>query len=89
MAIDVKAAVISAGTVVGILYILCVVFFLVAPSSALAFGNLLFHGVDLTKIARDSMTLGSTALGFVVMELLTMIVVWMYARLYNRNSRAL
>ena len=74
----------SLAFVFGIFYVVCAVLFAVAPSATLGLFNSLFHGIDINQIAKDSISFGETAVGFVVTVVFAWIVGWVFAAFYNK-----
>ncbi len=73
----------TAGTALGITYVLCVILFWLIPDLALTVFSYMFHGVDITKIPSRPMELTTTIVGFV--ETLVFGYVWgaVFALAYN------
>jgi len=76
----------SLATVSGTVYVLCAIFIAIAPQTALSLSKDLFHGIDITQIARTTVTLGSTVAGFVEIIVLSLLVGWVFAVIYNYIS---
>ena len=74
----------SLALVFGIFYVVCAVLFAIAPSATLGLFNSLFHGIDINQIAKDSISFGETAIGFVITVIFALIVGWLYAVFYNK-----
>ena len=48
-----KVVGLTLGSLGAILYVICIVFYWVAPKATLTYFNYLFHGVDLTEAAKQ------------------------------------
>ena len=59
-----KAVSYSLALVSGIVYLLCVFFFAIAPQTTLNLFKYMFHGIDITKIASGPASLGNVVIGF-------------------------
>lgn len=81
-----KIVSLSLSTVSGIVYILCAIFIAISPQAALSLSKDLFHGIDITQIARTTVTLGSTVAGFVEIIVLSLVIGWLFAVIYNYLS---
>ncbi len=73
----------SLAIISGITYVLCAVFFVLAPQATLGFFKEMFHGIDITKIAVPSVPLGSAVFGFVEIVVFSLIAGWLFAAIYN------
>jgi len=73
----------SLASVAGIVYILCAIFFAIAPLTTLSFFKDIFHGVDLTQLARTTISFGNTVAGFVEIVVSALVTGWMFAVMYN------
>ncbi len=78
-----KRVAFSLATVAGIVYIVCAILVAIAPAWTVNTFGALFHGIDISQIARDSVPLGSTILGLVEIVVLALIVGWLFAKVYN------
>ena len=74
----------SLAAVSGIVYLACAILVAIAPSWTVGFFGALFHGIDITQIARTPVPLGSTVLGLVEIVVLGYVVGWLYAKIYNK-----
>jgi len=74
----------SLAAVSGIVYLACAILVAIAPSWTVSFFGALFHGIDITQIARTPVPLGSTVLGLVEIVVLGYVVGWLYAKIYNK-----
>jgi len=73
----------SLAIIFGIIYILCTLFFAMAPQLTLSFFNVMFHRIDITKIASTPVPLGSAIFGFIEIVVLSLIAGWLFATIYN------
>lgn len=78
-----KSIGLASAAVSAIGYVLCVLFFAVAPEGALQFFSAMFHGVDITEIAADMVWSSAIILGFVEIVVLSFVGGWLFAVLYN------
>ena len=67
----------------GIVYFLCALLFAITPDGTLNLFKEMFHGVDITKIARTGISLSSTIIGFIEIVIFSLIVGWLFAAVYN------
>lgn len=67
----------------GILYLACALLFAVAPQAMLNLANNLFHGLDITQIAKTSMTFGGVLAGLIQAIVYAWIAGWLFAAVYN------
>ena len=74
----------SLAAVSGIVYLACAILVAIAPSWTVGFFGALFHGIDITQIARTPVPLGSAVLGLVEIVVLGYVVGWLYAKIYNK-----
>lgn len=81
-----KAAALSLAGVSGTGYVICAALFAAAPQQTLGFFNEMFHGIDLTRIARENMTFGGTLVGFAGVVVLSLAAGWLFATAYNYLS---
>ena len=78
-----KRVALSLASVSGIVYIVCAILIAISPEWTMASFGALFHGIDISKIARSPVPLGSTVLGFVEIVVFALIVGWLFAKIYN------
>lgn len=67
----------------GIVYIVCSIFFLIAPVKTLNLFNNWFHGIDLVKIIKPSLSLSSVVIGFFELIIFAGLVALIFSFLYN------
>ena len=69
--------------VAGVVYAVCAILVAIFPTGTVnVFGNL-FHGIDISKIARVP-TLGGTIIGLIEIFILGWIIGWFFAIVYNK-----
>ena len=78
-----KKVALSLASVAGIVYIICAILVAIAPAWTVNTFGALFHGIDITKIATIP-TLTGTIIGFVEIIVLSLIVGWLFAVIYNK-----
>jgi len=71
-----------AGTA-GIAYIICALLIAISPTGTVKVFGALFHGIDISKIARGSMPFMSTIIGLIEIIALSLIVGYIFAKIYN------
>ncbi len=79
-----KVAYATAG-VFAALYVICAVAFVLAPGAVMSLANNLFHGVDLSKIADNTMTIGGFVIGLVQVAVYGLLAGWIFTGVYNRT----
>ncbi len=70
-------------TTAGIAYIICAVFVILSPVKTINFFNNLFHGIDLTKIIKPSLSFGSVITGFLELIIFIFLMALIFSFLYN------
>ncbi len=78
-----KRVAFSLAIVAGIVYIVCAILVAIAPAWTVNTFGALFHGIDISQIARESVPFGSTITGLVEIVVLALIVGWLFAKVYN------
>ena len=78
-----KKVAFSLAIVAGIVYIVCAILVAIAPVWTVNTFGALFHGIDISQIARESVPLGNTITGLVEIVVLALIVGWLFAKVYN------
>ena len=71
-------------SVAGLAYVVCAILIAIAPESTVNLFGSLFHGIDINKIASDSISLGRTVLGFIEIIVLGYIAGWLFGKIYNK-----
>ncbi len=73
----------SLGITLGLFYILCLVFFYLMPEATLNLTQGLFHGLDLSKITKTTISIGGAVTGLIEIFFLGLIAGWIFAQAYN------
>ena len=68
----------------GIVSIVCLLLVLIAKNFTINLFGAIFHGIDLSQIATDNITLGSVILGFAEVVIIGFILGWLFAKVYNK-----
>ena len=66
MKLNTKLFALATGITTTIFSLVCAILFWLAPQISLTIFNSLFHGIDLTKIAKNDLTFGSVILGLII-----------------------
>ena len=77
------AAGVSCATITGALFLACAAAYALVPDATLVFFNLLFHGLDIRKIAVP-MTWSGVITGLLIAVIGAYALTWAWAALYNR-----
>lgn len=77
-----KIVALSLAIVSAILSIACALLLKLAPEATVSVFGSIFHGIDITKIATP-VTLSGVLIGLVVIIILSSIVGWLFALIYN------
>ncbi|MBS3149457.1 hypothetical protein J4455_02065 [Candidatus Woesearchaeota archaeon] len=82
MKLNAKHFIFTMTTFVAVVYIICAILILMAPVTSIKIANLLFHGLDLTKISR---TIGFVDIvyGFIVSTIATVIYSAIFVTIWN------
>lgn len=81
-----KKAMVAAALAGGILSLICAFFVAIAPQATLKIGNTIAHGVDITMIAKQNMTVGSVIIGVIVVAIISAVTVGIFGYFYNKLS---
>lgn len=73
----------SLAGVAGIFYVICAALVALAPAVAMGVFKHLFHGIDITQIARTAVPFESTIIGLVEIVVLSFVAGWLFATIYN------
>ena len=73
--------------VVGIVSLVCLLLVVIARDFTINLFGAIFHGIDLSQIAADNITIGSAILGFVEVVVIGFILGWLFAVIYNKVAR--
>lgn len=79
-----KATAYALAIVSGIVSLVCLLLIAIAPAFSLNFFGAIFHGIELSKIAADNITIGSAILGLVEVVVGAFILGWLFAVIYNK-----
>lgn len=82
--LNAKKVAVSLAAVSAILYIACALLIVVAPDFTLNLFSNLFHGIDITQIAGQPVSFGSTLLGLVEIIAYALIAGALFAWIYNK-----
>lgn len=83
MKLNAHAAGASCAAVTGLAYVVCAVAYALIPDATISFFNLLFHGLDIRKVA-TAMTWGGVVGGLLIAVVGAYALTWLWAALYNR-----
>lgn len=83
MKLNAHAAGSSCAAITGLVYVVCAAAYALIPDATLAFFNLLFHGLDIRKVA-IGMTWGGVVGGLLITVIGAYILTWLWATWYNR-----
>ncbi|MBI2128871.1 hypothetical protein HYU07_01395 [Candidatus Woesearchaeota archaeon] len=81
--LSVKTTALALAIVGGILSLACAAIIALWPAGSLKFFNAIFHGIDLTLIAKANVSIGSVVLGLVEVMVIGAIAGALFAWLYN------
>ena len=81
--LNAKRVALSLASVAAIVYVVCAILVAIFPTEIVNVFGSLFHGIDISKITRESVPLGSTILGLIEIFVLGLIVGWLFAKIYN------
>ena len=81
--LNTKRVAFSLAGVAGIIYLICAILVTIAPIWTINVFGALFHGIDISQIATTP-TLANTAIGFVEIIALALIIGWLFAIIYNK-----
>jgi len=82
--LNIKRTALSLAIVAAVLYIACALLIVIAPDFTIGLFSNLFHGIDITKIADMSISLGSTIIGLVEIIIYALIAGGLFAWVYNK-----
>lgn len=83
MKLNARAAGLSCAAITGLAYLVCAAAYALIPDATLAFFNLLFHGLDIRKVA-TAMTWGGVIGGLLIAVVGAYVLTWFWATWYNR-----
>lgn len=70
-------------SVSGIVSLVCLLLIVIAKDFTINLFSAIFHGIDLSQITADNITIGSVILGFVEVVIAGFILGWLFAKVYN------
>ena len=70
--------------VVGIVSLVCLLLVFIAKDFTISLFGAIFHGIDLSQIVADNITIGSAILGFAEVIVIGFILGWLFAIIYNK-----
>jgi len=70
--------------VMGILSIVCALLLVLIPGFTLNFFGNIFHGIDITQIAKTSVTFSEFLIGLIEVLIGSYLIGWIFARVYNK-----
>lgn len=82
--LDEKKVAFSLAGTSGIIYIICAVLIAIFPTGTVRTFGYLFHGIDISRIARESVPFTETIIGLVEIVALSLIVGYIFAVIYNK-----
>ncbi|MBS3146560.1 hypothetical protein J4471_02580 [Candidatus Woesearchaeota archaeon] len=82
MKINPKQFVITLSTFIGVIYVICAILITLAPVTSMKVANLIFHGMDLTKIPKE-ISFPDIIYGFIVSIISTIIFSMIFVYLWN------
>jgi len=82
--LDAKATGYTLASVAGIVSLACLLLIVIAKEFTINLFGAIFHGIDLSQIAADNITVSSAVLGFVEVVVVGFILGWLFAVIYNK-----
>lgn len=82
--LSVKGVTYSATIVAAVLYVLCALAIWVAPQGTIAFFAYLFHGINLSALPGQALTLGNAVIGLIITVVGTAVISAAFTALYNK-----
>ena len=74
-------------SVAGIVSIVCLLLVVIAKDFTINLFGAIFHGIDLSQITADNITIGSAIIGFVEVIVIGFVLGWLFAKIYNYFSK--
>ena len=68
----------------GIIYIVCAMLVAIFPAGTVKVFGALFHGIDISKITRESVPFTSTIIGLIEIVALSLVAGYIFAKIYNK-----
>ncbi len=70
--------------VMGILSVVCALLLVLIPGFTLNFFSNILHGIDITQIAKTSVTFSEFAIGLIEVLIGSYLIGWIFAKIYNK-----
>ncbi len=68
----------------GIVSLICYILILITPAGSVSLFGSIFHGIDINKIAVDSVSISNGLLGVLEAIILGWVIGWLFAKVYNK-----
>ncbi|MBS3097409.1 hypothetical protein J4209_01290 [Candidatus Woesearchaeota archaeon] len=81
--LNIKTIALTLAIVGGIFSLACAAFVALWPGGAVRFFNAMFHGIDMTAIAKTNISIGSVVLGLIEVVVVSVIAGALFAWVYN------
>ena len=78
-----KVVGLSLGITSTIIYLICAIWYTIAPKSLIGYGNYLFHGIDLSSITSKTITFSSVVIGLILIFISGYLIGILFVMLYN------
>lgn len=72
--------------VMGILSVVCALLLVLIPGFTMIFFNNILHGIDITQIAKASVTFGEFIMGLIEVLIGSYLIGCVFAKIYNKIS---
>ena len=79
-----KAVGYSLASVAGIVSLACLLLVVIARDFTINLFGAIFHGIDLSKIVANNITVSSAVIGFVEVVVIGFVLGWLFAVIYNK-----
>mgnify|MGYP001604630870 FL=1 len=67
----------------GVVSLVCYILILIAPIGTVSIFGAIFHGIDISSIATQPVSVGNGLLGVIEAIILGCIIGWLFAKIYN------
>ena len=84
--LNTKVTGLALATTSGILYIICAIWFWLSAKTALLYFDSLFHGIEVSAIAEQSLTFSGVIIGLMLIVISAYVIGALFAMLYNYFS---
>jgi len=74
----------AAAVTTAVIYVVCALFFVIAPDLSMAVTKTWFHGIDISLLDARTATVGSFILGLISATVGAWLVGYLFAVLYNK-----